>query len=299
GNDTITGSGVADRIRGGRDADTLDGKGGSDTYEVTGAGPEWVSGVPYTFEGFDTYRDSGGTGDVDRIVATGTGAVDVGLSTFGATSGIEQIVNGTEDGALVRLLGDWKANALDFSRVTFVGPNFQLDGGDGNDTITGSGVADRIRGGRGVDVVAGNAGADVITGGLDMDVLSGGADADIFTYTDLVDALWTGGGTVERISDFVVGIDQFDLGIVPSEIRTLGVASGLDCAAISVLLNLMDFAANGAATFLTIASSGTTRTFIGFNDANAGFDPATDALVEITGYTFANGATSLSQITLV
>ena len=159
---TIKGTSLADRIRGGRDADSLDGRDGSDVYEVTGAGPDWVSGVPYTFQGYDSYTDSGSAADTDSLVATGTAAVDIGLKSFSTASGIEQIVNATSNGSVVRLLGDWSANTLDFSSVSFVGGNFLLDGGDGNDTIKGSSLADRIRGGRDADSLDGRDGSDEI-----------------------------------------------------------------------------------------------------------------------------------------
>ena len=126
---------------------------GSDSYEVAGAGPDWVNGVPYTFEGYDTYKDSGATTDTDQIRATGSSNVDIGLTGFSSAAGIEQIVNATTNGSLVRLLGDWKANTLDFSSVSFLGSNFLLDGGDGADTMTGSALADRLRGGRDGDTL--------------------------------------------------------------------------------------------------------------------------------------------------
>ncbi|MFM7264203.1 MAG: calcium-binding protein, partial [Cyanobium sp.] len=166
GNDTIRGSVLADRLRGGRDNDWIDGGEGGDTYEVTGNTPEWVEGQPYRFEGYDTFADSGSNG-VDTILAWGELPVDLGLWEFGPTSGIERIVNATQtldaDGntiaAEVRLLSDWRANSLDFSGTELVG-DFLIDAGDGNDTVIGSAAADRIRGGRDNDWLDGGAGGD-------------------------------------------------------------------------------------------------------------------------------------------
>ena len=156
GNDTIKGSSLADTIRGGQGDDRLDGGQGGDTYWVSGADPNWVSGVPYTFEGYDTYADTGSSG-VDQIVAVGAGPVDIGFTDFSAASGIEQIVNATSNGAggnaLVRLLGYWANNTLDFSAVSLIGGNFVIDGAGGNDTIKGSSLADTIRGGQGDDQI--------------------------------------------------------------------------------------------------------------------------------------------------
>jgi Ca2+-binding RTX toxin-like protein len=280
GNDTILGSVQADRLRGGRDADVIDGREGSDTYEVTGAGPDWVSGVPYTFEGYDSYSDTGAASDNDRLVATGTGAVDIGLRGFSAASGIEQIVNGTSGGSLVRLLGNWEANTLDFSSVNLVGGNVLIDGGSGNDTILGSVQADRLRGGH------------------DTDVLTGGGGADTFDYSRLSDALWNGWSSFERISDFVVGEDQLDVNTIPAAIQTLGSVTALSTSAIGSLLNSARFGANTVTTF-QYSNAGTTRTFLAFNDATAGFNSCTDALVEISGFSYGAGTSSLNQITLV
>jgi hypothetical protein len=131
-----------------------------------------------------------------------------------------------------------------------------------------------------------------------MDVLSGGADSDTFTYTNLQDGLWGGGSTFERISDFVVGSDIFDVSTVPASIQTLGATTALNTTSISKVLSSTAFVANGAATF-TFTGGGTTRTFIAFNDSTAGFQLGTDALVEITGFTYAGGNSSLGQINLV
>ena len=49
-------------------------------------------------------------------------------------------------------------------------------------------------------------------------------------------------------------------------------------------MNATDFAANFAAQF-TFGSGSTTRTFVAINDAVAGFNQATDAIVEVTGLT--------------
>ncbi|MFN9659111.1 MAG: bluetail domain-containing putative surface protein [Cyanobacteriota bacterium] len=280
GNDTLRGTAGADRLRGGRDSDLLDGGSGSDTYEVTGAGPDWVNGVPYTFSGYDSYSDTGAASEVDSLVATGSGPVDIGLKAFGTASGIEQIVNGTSNAALVRLLGDWGANTLDFSGVTLVGNNFLLEGGEGNDTLRGTAGADRLRGGTGVDL------------------LTGGSGADTFDYSSLNDALWNGGSNFERITDFVVGVDRLDVNTIPSAVKTLGAPTALTSAAISTLLNSTSFAANDVASF-SYGSNGTIRSFVAINDSSAGFNICADGLIEITGFSFSTGSASLSQITLV
>ncbi|MFM6024822.1 MAG: calcium-binding protein, partial [Dolichospermum sp.] len=133
GNDTLSGLGGNDIIIGGNGNDLLNGGNGSDDYRVRG----YVSDDYSTFEGYDTYVDNGTTGS-DRIVALRAGNVDIGLTTFTATSGIE-IIDGTGATGIVTLLGDWSDNVLDFSATTLVGSNFQINGDWGKDTITGTG----------------------------------------------------------------------------------------------------------------------------------------------------------------
>ena len=52
-------------------------------------------------------------------------------------------------------------------------------GGDGNDTVTGSGGADFLLGGNGNDNLSGGAGRDILFGGDGADKLNGGSDDDI------------------------------------------------------------------------------------------------------------------------
>ncbi len=53
-----------------------------------------------------------------------------------------------------------------------------LDGGDGNDTITGGGGGEALSGGIGNDVLNGGGGADTLIGGPDNDTLTGGPGVD-------------------------------------------------------------------------------------------------------------------------
>jgi Ca2+-binding RTX toxin-like protein len=156
GNDTIIGSSADNTIIGGGDSDRVNGGAGSDNYLVSGN----EAGGWSSFQGYDTYTDTGSTG-TDTIVATGTGAVDIGFLNFSATSGIEAI-DGTGARGVVRLLGNWEANSLDFSTVQFLGtnPNIRIDGGYGNDTIIGGSANDTITGGGDSDRVNGGAGSD-------------------------------------------------------------------------------------------------------------------------------------------
>ena len=276
----------------------MDGGGGADTYEVAG------SLAAGTFQGYDTIIDrGGGTGVVDRIVAAaGTAAVDIGLKAFSSANGIE-VIDASATTGLVRLLGDATANVLNFSTTSLLGANLRIDSGDGNDTITGSAGADTIFAGLGVDTVNAGDGDDTIVSGGGLDVLRGGLGVNTYVYTLLTDGI-VGGSTsarsFEKINDFIVGRDRFDVSTAPATgaFRQLGPLSGLTNAALTTLLSTTDFVANGAATF-TYGSGVGQRTFIALNDGSAGFNNLSDAVVEITGYDYASGFNSLAQISIV
>lgn len=171
GEDTIIGNDDGNVIVGGGGDDLLDGAGGSDTYLVTGNQAEgWCS-----FQGYDTYADSGATG-TDTIIAMGED-VDIGVTGFGPDNGIEAI-DGTGASGLVRVAGTWESNLLDLRNVALVGHsldtpygvtlanNIVIDGGSGNDTIYGNADANTILGGTGDDALDGGNGGDlyVVTG---------------------------------------------------------------------------------------------------------------------------------------
>jgi Ca2+-binding RTX toxin-like protein len=137
-------------------------------------------------------------------------------STLNVTDASTTTVNISGDTGLT-LTGLTALTTLDASGVTAGGVIFtavnaaSLTGGDGNDQLTGSALADIIDGGDGDDALVGAAGADdisggdgvdVITGGLGADDMTGGAGADVFEFsTDGSVA----GTSLDVISDFNVG----------------------------------------------------------------------------------------------
>ena len=298
GNDTVSGSSASDTISGGSGNDLLNGAGGSDTYEVGGTS---TSG----FQGYDSWADTGsGAGDLDRLIATaGSSAVDIGMRSFSAAATGLDVIDATATTGAVRLLGDANANSLNFAGVSLLGANLSIDAGSGNDSVGGSAGADAILGGLGVDTLTSADGNDTLSGGGGLDVLNGGNGADTFTYTTLTDAIvggTTSAPTFEKIIGFTVGADRFDLTTVPGAggFKTLGAVTALTTSAIGTLLSASNFVANGAATF-TAGSGASQRSFIAFNNATAGYGSTTDAIVEITGYGFAGGASGLGQINLI
>ena len=69
-----------------------------------------------------------------------------------------------------------------------------IDGGAGNDSITGSALADNIQGGAGKDTLSGLGGNDSLSGGVGNDVLNGGDDNDAVDGGDGTDSLDGGAG---------------------------------------------------------------------------------------------------------
>ena len=145
GNDTFTGTAAEDQARGQAGADTLNtGDGndlvsgdagddnintgnGDDVIEFTGAG-----------HGFDTIAGAGGT---DKVVAKANGTV-IGVRGVNTLTGVEQVnANGFTG---VRIQGSAAADSLSLSTVTLTGIA-SIDGGGGNDVITGSAGNDTFR----------------------------------------------------------------------------------------------------------------------------------------------------------
>ncbi|MBK8085133.1 MAG: hypothetical protein IPK28_15680 [Devosia sp.] len=208
GNDSIYGNADANLIFAGGGNDVVNGGDGGDTYRVTGN----QAGGWSSFQDYDTYADTGASG-IDTIEAFGPGNVDIGLLSFGASSGIERI-DGTKALGTVRLVGDWNANALDFRSTSLVGSNIVIDGGHGGDTITGSAEANIIVGGGGNDILNGGDGGDTyrVTGNQ-----AGGWSSfqDYDTYAD------TGASGIDSIA--ALGVGNVDIGLV-----SFGASSGIE-----------------------------------------------------------------------
>lgn len=100
-------------------------------------------------------------------------------------------------------------SAADFSYLL---TSTSINGGDGNDTIYGSGVMDDIRGEAGADSIDGGSGSDNVWGDDGADVLNGGADSDCVMGGDGDDILWSGSGAPDDGLglDGECGLDMLD-----------------------------------------------------------------------------------------
>jgi len=130
-------------------------------------------------EGFDAVN--GGAGSDDRIEAMANGTV-IGLRNL---QNVETIIANSFSG--VTIVGSGAADTLAFNGVTLTGIQF-IDGGGGNDAITGSSAADTIIGGAGNDTMNGGPGLNIFrfAAGFGADVING-FDANPNPGQDLLD----------------------------------------------------------------------------------------------------------------
>ncbi|WP_430435619.1 S8 family serine peptidase [Methyloversatilis sp.] len=68
-------------------------------------------------------------------------------------------------------------------------------GGDGNDTLTGNALSNRLQGGRGADTLSGGDGVDFLDGGKGNDTYVGGAGGDLFV-------IYKDDGSTDTVNDF-------------------------------------------------------------------------------------------------
>lgn len=216
GNDTLIGGAGNDVLSGGQGNDVLSGGAGNDVFLLSGAGD---------VDGLD--QIDGGTG---RNSIQGVSNANDVLRVSSNLANLKniQLLDGGQGGAMTdAVLGTDQGDVLDFSALVVL--NFVLDGGGGNDTITGTSASDRIRGGRGNDVLFGGAGDDDFLlqglGDVDgLDTYDGGTGrnrvlgvdqmADVLRVSDKLQNLKgiqeIDGGTGSILDNRVLGTDQAD-----------------------------------------------------------------------------------------
>jgi trimeric autotransporter adhesin len=207
GNDTINGFAGHDSIDGGLGNDSLIGGDGNDTLigiDPGGLGDQ-VSDTLDGGLGDDVYfvreddvilADAGGIDTVRALNSNWTLAADlenldlddsVGSGFDGTGNAQNNVIrSASEGGTLSGLGGD------DLLIARHAQNTVTLLGGDGNDTLDGSGWSTNMNGGAGDDVLVGG-------GGLGSN-MTGGAGADSFVFTSA--------GSISFISDFASGTDK-------------------------------------------------------------------------------------------
>ncbi|MEP0949560.1 bluetail domain-containing putative surface protein [Leptolyngbya subtilissima] len=144
-----------------------------------------------------------------------------------------------------------------------------VTGGNSKDTLIGTAGNDNLNSGNGDDRLVGNAAGDALTGGN---------GTDRFVVSSLSDSLLS---NIDRITDLKIGTDVIDgpAAVSAANVAELSAVASLTEADISAVLTAGAFGINRAATF----SLGS-RTFIALNNDTAGFQEASDAVIEITGF---------------
>jgi Ca2+-binding RTX toxin-like protein len=148
GNDTIFALGGNDTVNGGVGNDIIDAGDGNDTIVVAGTQAQ-----------YDIMSGGNGT---DTLLLSGA---KVTLASFNAAAASIESVQAKKG----TIAGNAADNVLDFSALLSVTGLAAIDGGNGNDTLTGSQFADTLRGGNGNDILIGNGGNDILTGGKNSD----------------------------------------------------------------------------------------------------------------------------------
>lgn len=162
GDDSISGTSLADQLKGFTGGDTISGGAGGDTIDG-GAGVNYLRGD----EGDDSITGGASFNDING---------NQGADTISGGAGSEWIVGGKDndflfgeggnDIVLGNLGADW------------------CDGGDGNDTVRGGQENDILLGAGGDDWLSGDRGDDTISGGFGADIFHSFGDAGIDRVTD-------------------------------------------------------------------------------------------------------------------
>jgi len=319
-NNVITGNSAANSLSGGGGIDTLIGGLGDDVYivdsttdtisEAAASGIDTIqSSVTFslaTIANLENLTLTGvaainGTGNADNNLITGNGASNslnggggndtlnggAGNDTLDGGAGNDSLIGGTGNDTFIvdsslDVVVEAVASGTDTVRssVTYTlganVDNLTLTGvaainGTGNtdsNVITGNSAANSLDGGAGNDTLIGGAGGDLLTGGL---------GTDRFVITALSESQIAMG--IDTITDFVIGTDVFDgpTGVNAANISKVTVASAFSAASLAGALNNVNFDRDRA-SLLTF----TDGTYLALNNGTAGWNPATDAVMEFT-----------------
>lgn len=190
-----------DTLRGGREVDLLDGGPGADLMSGGSSGFEHAN----LFQRhIDTVSYEGRTGNVDADL---DGIADDGEAWEGdrILGDVESIEGGHGNDVLT---GSQRSNYL----VGGAGDDL-LRGLRGHDQLEGGTGEDRLHGGVGIDGLRGNAGNDIVIGGLGADRMAGGAGVDVLRARDGVADRVRGGpgrdsGQVDPAVDDMRGVER-------------------------------------------------------------------------------------------
>jgi Ca2+-binding RTX toxin-like protein len=154
-------------------------------------------------------------------------------------------------------------------------------------TLASATAFENVIGGSLNDNIVGNTLNNSLTGGLGKDSLTGSTGLDTLNYNSLGESLLSGFDVIQGYSGTGASLDRINApgSIAPITLTaSKGTASALTEAAIQLVLTNAAFAANTAAAFTVTGQSGT---FIALNNGAAGFQAASDAIIQLSGYNIA------------
>lgn len=227
GNDTITGSAYNDTINGGAGNDTIIGSDGADkltggkgnnrivypsmaqvdgdkiyltkgenlTIDCSGEGFSTASNAKFAVNGNNLDVTLYGTGGEHTFTIMDFGAKDVANTTVTLKRYGESDLNLREDIVATSTKGTWHSDIIDKSTAKKA---VKINGGNGNDNITGSAYNDTLNGDKGNDKIFGGDGKDTINGGAGHDLINGGAGKDTIKGGSGDDTI-TGGAGNDKI----------------------------------------------------------------------------------------------------
>ena len=219
GDDTLTGGAMADKLMGGEGNDELMGGGGNDTLSGDMGDDMLMGGMGddmlYASDGEDTLdggsNAAGEDPDMDTVsykhatkpITVNASQVDPdtvvvtkpGSSTADNTLKNIEIIEGSSHADTIAANQDidLSADAVTVNGIMLKGFE-NATGGDGDNTLTGDGMANVLMGGGGNDTLSGGMEADTLQGGAGADSLTGGGGADMLYGGDGVDTINGGDG---------------------------------------------------------------------------------------------------------
>jgi Ca2+-binding RTX toxin-like protein len=229
-------------------AASIDGGTGFDTVDISDAGPGAIIFTSATLA------------NIERIVVQDGFNYDFTTANANVAAGRVLEVDATplNGGSRIIFNGSAETNGA-----------FVMDGGSGNDILTG---------GAGADTLAGN-------GGGGADTLTGGAGADTFAYRSSADSLV---GNRDRIADFAAGTDRFLLDVAVTGVD--GTVNG-NCSAGTLANDIAGLVAGSLQANHAILVNATGGSLVGQvflvvdTNGNNAYNKTVDYLIDVTGMT--------------
>jgi len=224
-NDILTGGAGGDRLSGGAGIDTANYSDSTAGVTVSLNGTTGIGGTAAgdTLVGIENITGSDFadslTGDAGNNVLTGGAGNDTlaggtgADSLFGGSGTDTADYSGQSGGITVDLVAGTSSDGDTLTSIE------NVIGTNGQDVLTGNGVANVLTGAGGVDVLNGGGGNDTLFGGLGNDTLIGGAGADLMDGGEGNDTVTTGRG------DTALGGDGDDIFTVDDALDNPGAGS--------------------------------------------------------------------------